>query len=77
MIDLIFKQERKEFVVKKALCFLAAVSVLLTVGGCAKTKTLHCDKCNAEIAVKENSDMNEEWGIYCDECQKEIFSEDM
>jgi len=43
------------------LCFLAAASLLVALDGCAKTKTLHCDKCNEEIAVKEKSGMNEEW----------------
>ena len=61
---------------KKVLCFLAAASLLFALGGCAKTKTLHCDKCNEEIVVKENSDMNEDWGIYCEDCHEELFGND-
>ncbi len=60
---------------KKVLCFLAAACFLFSMAGCTKTKTLHCDKCNKEISVKEESDMNDDWGIYCKDCHEEIFND--
>ena len=54
---------------KKILCLLMIASMLLAMTGCGKTKTLHCDDCNKEITVKENSDMNEDWNIFCEDCE--------
>lgn len=61
---------------KKVLCLILAVSVLFALAGCVKTKTLHCDYCNKEVEVKENSNMDEEWIIYCEECNEELFGND-
>ena len=55
---------------KKLLCFVMALSFLFAMG-CA-TKTLHCDGCNKEIEVKESSAMEEDWIIYCDECNEKL-----
>ena len=61
---------------KKLLCLLGAVSMLLALTGCGKTKVLHCDHCGAEVTVKEDSNMEEEWIIYCGKCEETLFDED-
>lgn len=61
---------------KKLLCFLGALSVLLALTGCGKTKLLHCDHCGKEVSVKESSNMEEDWIIYCEECNEELFGDD-
>ncbi len=61
---------------KKMICFLLAVCLVFALTGCIKTKTLHCDYCQKEITVKENSNMNEEWIVYCEECNEELFGDD-
>ena len=43
--------------------------------GCGKTKILHCDNCNAEVEVSAKSNMDEDWAIYCDACDKLLFSD--
>ena len=61
---------------KKALCILiAAALIVLTMVGCGKTKILHCDNCNAEVEVSAKSNMDEDWAIYCDACDKLLFSD--
>ncbi len=61
---------------KKGLCVLLAVMMLLVSAGCGKTKVLHCDHCNKEVTVKESSNMDESWTLYCDECNEELFGDD-
>lgn len=52
------------------------VCVFLVMTGCGKTKTLHCDNCNKEVEVKEKSNMTEDWIIYCETCNEELFGDD-
>ena len=40
---------------KKLLCILMVLSVLLAMTACGKTKILHCDNCGKEVKVEENS----------------------
>lgn len=61
---------------KKVFCFLMVLLVLFSLTGCVKTKILHCDYCKKEITVKESSDMEEDWIIYCDACNEELFGDD-
>ena len=60
---------------KKFLYILIFTVLLLTLASCGKTKILHCDNCNAEISVSENSNMDEEWTVFCDECNEELFAD--
>lgn len=61
---------------KKALYILmAAALITLTVVGCGKTKILHCDNCNAEVEVGAKSNMEEDWSIYCDTCNEQLFGD--
>lgn len=61
---------------KKIFCFVLVISVLFVFSGCGKTKVLHCDYCNREITVLESNEMNEDWIIYCEDCNEELFSDD-
>ena len=74
MIDANFRRE--EIHMKKLLCILLVVCLIFVMVGCGKTKTLHCDSCGKEVHVKEKSNMEEDWIIYCEECNEEIFSDD-
>ena len=59
---------------KKALCILiAAALIVLTLVGCGKTKTLHCDACNAEIKVSAKENAEEDWINYCDDCYDKLL----
>ena len=70
---------------KKVLLLLLIAALLLTaLAGCgktnilspAKTKTLHCDACSKAVEVEEDSNMEEEWIIYCPECNEKLFGDD-
>ena len=54
---------------KKIICVVMLIAMFLSATGCVKTKTLHCDDCNKEIIVKENSNMDESWNIFCEDCE--------
>lgn len=61
---------------KKFLGVLLLACLFLTLGGCMKTKILHCDHCGTEIKVSESSNMEEDWIIYCETCNEELFGDD-
>ena len=61
---------------KKLICFFLILCAVFAVSGCAKLKTLHCDRCNKEVTVSESSNMEESWTIYCDECNEALFGDD-
>ena len=60
---------------KKLLCILCALCLLSALTACGKTKTLHCDACGKEISVKESSNREEDWIVYCEKCNDELFGE--
>ena len=53
---------------KKVLILFLVLALLFCMTSCGKTKILHCDHCNAEIEVDANSNMDESWLVYCEEC---------
>lgn len=61
---------------KKILVAIIALSVLVCFAGCGAKKTLHCDNCQAEVQVDEDSNMTEEWILYCEPCNEELFGDD-
>ena len=60
---------------KKMLCGLLIVSCLFAMTACGATKTLHCDGCGKEVHVKQSSNMEESWIIYCGDCEEEFFGD--
>lgn len=55
------------------LCFICSL-VFLT--SCTETKTLTCDGCGTKVEVESDSNMEEDWIIYCKPCQEELFKDD-
>ncbi len=53
---------------------LSIMGILLLCG--CKTKTLHCDHCGEEVTVNESSNMEEDWIVYCETCNEELFGDD-
>lgn len=63
----------KGVTMKKLLILILALLIAICAAGCsAKTQVLHCDNCGTEVKVDEKSGMDEEWIIFCEECEKEI-----
>lgn len=54
---------------KKTVLALIIVSLALCAVSCTeKTKTLTCDGCGNKVEVEIDSNMNEDWIIFCEEC---------
>lgn len=47
---------------------LALLSIMTVLSSCGEKKILHCDKCGKEIEVDADSNMDEDWILFCDEC---------
>ncbi len=61
---------------KRILLATLIITMLAGLSACIKTKTLHCDKCGIAVEVEEDSNMEEDWIIYCGPCNEELFGED-
>ena len=62
---------------KKAIVLtLALLLVAGSLAACGAKKILHCDHCGKEVSVKESSNMEEDWIIYCAQCNEELFADD-
>lgn len=57
------------------LLILMLVAMLL-LSGCGKTRTVTCDHCGKSVKVKEDSNVDDSWILYCAECELELFGED-
>ena len=55
-----------------ALLLLIVLAAALLLVGCGATKTLHCDRCGKELKVSADSNMEEDWTIYCSDCEKAL-----
>lgn len=62
------------FVARKIIAFIL---IALIIGGIfliGNKKTLHCDGCDKPIKVSRKSEMQEDWVIYCKECNNSMSS---
>lgn len=60
---------------KKRWIIAAILGALLLLSSCGATKTLHCDGCGKDVTVSESSNMEEDWLVYCEDCNEEIESQ--
>ena len=60
---------------KKIVCLMLALVLMLTLVACGK-RTVTCDGCGRDIQVKANSNVTDEWILFCSECETEFFGED-
>lgn len=60
---------------KCVITILLLTAALSTFAGCGK-KILHCDHCGKEVETSQSSNMEEDWLIYCAECNEELFGDD-
>lgn len=60
---------------KRIFAAMMAVLLVLALTACG-VKVLHCDACGKEVKVKESSNMEEDWIIYCEQCNEELFGDD-
>ncbi len=56
--------------------FLLLMALAMLLSGCGEKKVLHCDHCGGEIEVPADNQMEEDWIIYCESCNEELFGDD-
>lgn len=53
---------------------LILILLVLLLAGCGKeTRTVVCDGCGADITVEADSNITDEWTIFCEQCEQEAF----
>lgn len=57
---------------KRFMIFLLTAACLLGLCGCQKTRIVHCDRCGEEIEVKEDSNITEDWIVFCKNCEEPV-----
>ena len=57
----------------RRLAALLALAMLLT--GCGGSKTVTCDHCGADITLSEDSNITDEWIVFCKECEETLFGD--
>lgn len=57
---------------KRIVEMLLAVIMLLALTACGGTRTVLCDRCGAEITVEKDSNITEDWIVFCKDCEEEI-----
>ena len=60
---------------KKLICALLAVLMLLSMTACGPKKPVHCDACGEAVEIEADSNMTDEWLIYCGPCNEELFGD--
>ena len=60
---------------KKLLCLLLTLILMLTLFACGK-KSVTCDHCGNPIDLPANSNITEDWIVYCKTCELELFGEE-
>ena len=55
---------------------VALLIALLVLAGCGKTKSVTCDACGKEIQLSADSNITDEWIVYCKDCELSLFGED-
>ena len=66
------KTQKESFFMKKLIVLLLALSMLTFLASCGEKKFLHCDNCNKEVEVDASSNMEEDWSVFCSDCEKEL-----
>lgn len=55
---------------------ILCLAMMLMLFGCGKEpKLLHCDRCGKELTVDGDSNMEEDWIIFCPACEEEAFGD--
>ncbi len=60
---------------KKWTALLALVLLLMSLCSCGETKTVTCDRCGKTIELNADSKIEEDWIVFCKECEEEAFGD--
>jgi len=60
----------------KKLCIVLVLLLLLSaVTGCGGKKEVTCDHCGATIELDKDSNITDEWIVFCKTCEEELFAD--
>lgn len=57
---------------KKMWIALLAVAALLSMAACGEQRTVSCDRCGTDIRVEKDSNITDDWIVFCEDCEAEI-----
>ncbi len=57
---------------KTLLAVLLMAVMMLALGGCGEGKTLTCDGCGTAVEADADSNADDSWQIYCDDCEEKL-----
>ena len=60
---------------KLIAALLGTIVVLLALTACGETKIVHCDHCGAEILLDADDKITEDWILFCEACEEELFGD--
>ena len=63
----------KKHMRKRLLALLAVLMLILC--GCGETKIVHCDHCGDEITLEADSNITEDWIVFCKQCEEDLFAD--
>lgn len=55
---------------------LALLAILFCLGGCGRTRIVHCDRCGSEITLSADDKIQEDWIVFCKTCEESLFHDD-
>lgn len=58
----------------KKFAILLAI-LLLLLSGCGETRTVTCDHCGDTIQLPQNSNIEDDWIVFCNTCEENLFGE--
>ena len=59
---------------KRILALVIVLALMLTLAACGGEKRIvHCDHCGDEVKIDADSNMEEDWIIYCGPCNEALF----
>lgn len=61
---------------KRHLLLVLILSLSMFILGSCGAKTLHCDGCGKELKVANSSNMEEDWIVFCKDCEEEVFGDE-
>ena len=60
---------------KKGIFLLLGLALCLGLCACGAERTVHCDSCGKEVQVDADSNITEDWILFCKECEEAHFGD--
>lgn len=57
---------------KKFIALMMVIAMVFAFAGCSEKKVLKCDGCGADIQVDADSNMDDNWSLFCKDCNEKL-----